>query len=252
MSELRTYRTVNSIVMALLDHRFKLLGKSDEDSLDKIITDFLIDFFKKFEKAYRPKFPDTDNVGEYRDALLLRAAMVLDNSNESWIATYYERLDSQLPGAKLRTNIFSTESSPYDSLISDSLRRIMDEAMPGYTRGYGLLDGKNNILKTYFSEFLYCVHDHTGMHQAILNSPARIMRGVFGQTELQTGNALCHITFTFSRGDKSITFVQDECDEFGLSAGIQSYHSDLPTALAMIEDVTKNYDPEKFKGVVTE
>lgn len=249
MSEPRTYRTVQEIISALADYRRGLLDNPEEESTEKILTDFLIDFFRNFKKVYRPKFPDIDNVGEYRDALLLRAAMVLDKSDEDWVATYRGRFDGQLPGAELRTNIFSTESSKYDALISGSLRRIMDEAMPGYAMGYGLLNGKNDILRIYFNEFLCETH---GLHQIILDSPARIMSGVFGQTELRTGNALCHITYTFSRGDKSITFVQDESDEFGLGGGVQSYSSDLPTALAMIEEVTRNYDPEKFGEIATE
>ena len=249
MGEPRTYRTVQEIIAALADYRHSLLDNPEEESTEKILTDFLIDFFRNFKKIYHPKFPDTDNIGEYRDVLLLRAAMVLDRSDEDWVAAYRGRFDGQLPGAELRTNIFSAESSQYDALISDNLRRIMDEAMPGYAKGYSLLNGKNNILKAYFDEFLCETH---GLHQIILDSPARIMGGVFGQTELRTGNALCHITYTFSREDKSITFVQDESDEFGLGAGVQSYHSDLPTALAMIEDVAKNYNSEKLKEVAAE
>lgn len=245
MGEPRTYRKIDDIIIALHDHRFKPLKETEQDNVDKILTDFLIDFFKNFKKNYHPKYPDTDNIGAYRSVLLLRAAMVLDKSDEEWVKAYRNRFND-LWGVDLRTGIYFTGSNPYDLLTSHNLRQIMEEAMPEWPVDYSILDGKNAVLKIYFQEFLCEVYNATDMYQTILDSAARVMGGTFGKTELQTSNGLCHITFTFSRGSESITFVTDEGDEFGLGAGIQKQHTDLITALTMIKDVTENYDPKNF------
>lgn len=116
-----------------------------------------------------------------------------------------------------------------------------------------------NLLQQVFDNFLRKVY-RKGMFEMINSSKICGIGGVFGQTELRTFVTAGRIMFTFARGvegseeEISISFVAEDGDPNGYSAGLQSIHAGLVDSFTMINDVTDNWpeDEEKQKEVFLE
>lgn len=100
------------------------------------------------------------------------------------------------------------------------------------------------LVQQRFDKFLRVVYKR-GMFKIIKESPERGMSGTFGSTELRTYVFAGRTMFTFVHknkgGEESLSFVSDDVDPNGLSAGIQSVYTDLAGALGMIDDIITNW-----------
>lgn len=121
-------------------------------------------------------------------------------------------------------------------------------------------NAQNYVLQQSFDKFLRLVW-RKGMFEIVDKCAKRGMSGKFGETELRTYILAGRVMFTFARrkegetgvylGGKlvktlphqegGVSFVGEDGDPLGLSAGLQSVDTDLHTCINMIEDVIKNW-----------
>ncbi len=116
------------------------------------------------------------------------------------------------------------------------------------------------VLQQMFDKFLRLVY-RRGLYEITNKSEKRGMIGVFGGTELCTCIMAGRIMFTFARRNDnnkrymikrgnelilndSVSFIGEDGDPLCLSAGLQSVHADLSTALGLIEDVIRCWPQE--------
>lgn len=116
------------------------------------------------------------------------------------------------------------------------------------------------VLQQTFDKFLRLIW-RRGMFEIVDKCDKRGMIGKFGETELRTYIMAGRVMFTFARRKKgetgvylggklvktlpyqedSVSFVGEDGDRLGLSAGLQSVDTDLRTCVDMIEDVIKRW-----------
>jgi hypothetical protein len=112
-------------------------------------------------------------------------------------------------------------------------------------------NAQKHVLQQTFDKFLRLVY-RRGLGDMIEKCPARGMTGEFNGTDLRAYVLAGRIMFTFAKridsakndarpvcNEHSVSFVAEEGDPLGLSAGLQSVYADFRTALDMIEDVIK-------------
>lgn len=241
----RIYRRTEEIIEALQEYRQKE-KKQNASVLVNLLTDYLIEFFQKLDTTYEDKWEEVYDIGPHRGILLLRAIMLLEESNEEWVKKYRDKYENFWQGRFMRSSVFTESFSTDGVLLKMDLRGIMEEAMPERGANYNVLDGAWLALDVYFNKFVEKVYIGQGMHKAIMNAKFKGVGGIFGQTKLLTYDIAGRLMLTFSRGDDSITFIKTSDDGLALGAGIQSCHTDLVTALTMIDDVIANYKPDRF------
>ena len=67
-------------------------------------------------------------------------------------------------------------------------------------------------------------------------------KGTFGETELLTWAGMGRVMFQFQRGDESVAAVADDGDPVGYRSGLNAIAIPYERAVAMIRDVTENFD----------
>ena len=120
------------------------------------------------------------------------------------------------------------------------------------------------VLQQTFDKFIRLVY-RKGLYDFVDKSPKRGMSGKFGETELRTFIMAGRVMFTFARkidkkrpgifekggkiysNENDISFVGEDGDSLGYSAGIQSLNTDFLTALDMMNDVIKGWPAEAGK-----
>lgn len=125
-------------------------------------------------------------------------------------------------------------------------------------------NAQRHVLMQFFDKFLRSVY-RQGMYQVIRECNKSGMSGKFGETELRTFLMAGRVMFTFARkidpkkdnhykdGDEircnewSVSFVGEDGDPLGLSAGIQSVHANLHISLNLIEEVIEKWPQSKAK-----
>jgi hypothetical protein len=126
----------------------------------------------------------------------------------------------------------------------------IDDAIDRY------VNAEFHLLQQRFDKFLRVVYKE-GLFKIIKECQDRGMSGSFGNTELRTYVIAGRTMFTFARknkeGEESLSFVSDDTDPNGLSAGVQSVYTDLGGALGMIDDVINGWpsSPDKQKRMFT-
>lgn len=238
------YRTVSDIIEAL---QFYRLTRDNPTIVTDCLTEYLIEYFRRFDEMYDPKYPEVDDIGHRRPDLLLRAVLMFEESDKNWVRPYRERYQEIWADKPVLCGVLAERSSIDGVLLLDNFKRIMNDAMPERPADYSILDGAWLALDIYFNIFAEKIYIGKGMHEAIRTAKLKGVGGVFGETKLLTYDMAGRLMFTFSRGEESITFIKASDDEFALGAGVQSCNTDLVTAITMINDVIANYNPAKFK-----
>ncbi len=110
-----------------------------------------------------------------------------------------------------------------------------------------------HVLQLAFDTFLRLVY-RKGMSQLAVECSVGWTHCQFGSTELRVACGIAQVQLIFVRGTKQnseeelcFSFLMEEADALGLSAGVQFVCADLRTCLDMIDDVINHWpgDPDK-------
>jgi hypothetical protein len=72
-------------------------------------------------------------------------------------------------------------------------------------------------------------------------------KGTFGSTELLTWDSAGRVMFQFQRGDEWVTAIADDSDPVGYRSGLNAIAIPYERAVAMIRDVTTNFNNAKLR-----
>lgn len=238
----RTYQRTEEVIAALRDFNWS----HETNEADRIISRYMVEYFAHLDNPREEEFPEVYDVWPYLPTLTLRAIRLFEESQLDWVVNNRRLFMKATGGDEVCSGILTESSSVAAPLLRQQFRRVMEKSMPERTPDYSILEGSYLALDIYFNKFIEEVYIGQGMHERIMSAEKRGIGGVFGETKLLTYDIAGRIMFTFSRGAKSFSYVKESEDKLALGAGLQSCNVDLILALTMIEDVIKNYDPEKF------
>lgn len=167
---------------------------------------------------------------------------------------YKEELEHEVPNiTDLGASPLSDQTHAVQTILGFMIRDITDNQwIEGAIDEY--VNAELHLLQQRFDKFLRKVYKN-GMFKIIKECSMRGMSGTFGDTELRTYVIAGRTMLTFARKQEdeeiSFSFVSDDVDPNGLSAGIQSVYADLLNCLGMIDDVINNWpsDPVEQERV---
>ncbi len=157
---------------------------------------------------------------------------------------YQKELNHEVPNiTELGASPILDQGHAVQTILGFMMRAVTEnEWIEGAIDEY--VNAELHLLQQRFDKFLRKVYKN-GMFKIINECRKRGMSGTFGDTELRTYVIAGRTMFTFARkqGDEEISFsfVSDDIDPNGLSAGIQSVYADLLNCLGMIDDVINNW-----------
>ncbi len=152
----RTYHRIADIVKAL--RRFRQ-DKSNRKTVHTLqFTNYLIDYFQRFDEIYKPKYPEIDDIGHHRGELLLRAITTFEESNEAWVRKYRDKYENFWQKNPTKLGVYTERFSTEGLLAQNEFRLIMEKAMPERQADYTILNGAWHAVNIYFNKFVEKVY----------------------------------------------------------------------------------------------
>lgn len=225
----------------------RLLGKTNMRG-DKAFLNFFIDYLQRLEIDHEKRF-DFWRIDAHLPQIIADAFEEFRTSAEEWVIVHrraYEvNTEHHVPDL---TNVGDGIDR---ALVVQSLQYLFKEALGNDWIAPQLdayLNAESYVLQKSFDKFLRHVY-RKGLYELITHDTKRGMDGQFGKTQLRTFVTAGRIMFTFARPGKkdeiSVSFVAEDGDPDGYSAGTQSVFATLSEAIAMIEDVIANWPSDQ-------
>ena len=248
-------------------------GRGDGPSWkgQRVFATFLISFLEKLSIPSDEKY-DTWQIEVHLPQLMVDAFEQLRTGTDSETVSFREEYEAdvghEVPNiTELGKSNIVDQALTVQTTLGYMLREAtgldwIEKEIDSYC------NAQNHVLQQTFDKFLRLVY-RRGLGDIINNTNASGMSGKFGDTEFRTLVTAGRIMFTFARhidkskpshykkkgelycNEWSVSFVGEDGDQLGLSAGIQSVYADLPLAMSIIEEVIKNWpsDTEEQKKV---
>jgi hypothetical protein len=196
-------------------------------------------------------FWDIDN---YIPSIIVGAIRAFEKSEESRIVEFRETYEKEVGHPFYDPTRVYAGSNVHAVLEVEMIKELIHGIM-GPQANYlrhdidALLNAERNLVGMRFAQFQNQVYYVGGLSKIIAECRFKGMSGKFGKTTLRSYAIAGRLMLTFARGsgenEQSVSFVCEEEDLIGLSGGLQSCYTELPIALAMIEDVITKWQTGK-------
>lgn len=221
---------------------------------------FFADWLERLEIPSDEKYEFWD-IRPHLPQLLVDALEVLRTSEDEWVlphrAAFEGDVGYEVPNViDVGESYILYQSSTAHTVLGFLMDEILGDGYPGIIEGVmAYCTVQHTALQVRFDRFARLVF-RRGLHDLIQECEYRGMDGLFGKTTLRSYVLAGRLMFTFAReidehNEHTISFVLDEEDALGLSAGIQSIYTDFRTAFEMIDEVVECWpDDRKDQEVI--
>lgn len=218
----------------------------------RVFSQFLIEYLRRLDIPHDKKY-DIWQIDHHLPQLMVDAFVELRTGTDDYVGPFREMHEAEtgrkVPNVTdLGENSILDQSSTVQTTIGFLLKEVTGLGWIEY-KVDTYCNAQKHVLQQTFDKFLRQVY-RQGMFEIIRKCKLKGMSGIFNETTLRSYVLAGRAMFTFARGNNgheiSVSFIAQDGDRLGLSAGIQSVRANFYSALSMIEDVVDCWpDDEK-------
>ncbi len=230
--------------------RLRLAGEARTRG-EKAFLGYFVEYLRRLDLKHWERYGFRSLI-DYLPQIIGDAFELLRTGNEEWVTSYRRefRIDTEQEVPCLQqvgvTNLI------YRSLVVNHLSFLFKELLNYEGIRFDIdayFNAETRTLQLYFDKFIRDVY-RNGLF-TIITGQSGGFKGVFGNTELRCHALAGRVMFTFTRTDGSdedvanVSFVAEDEDDTGYSAGLQSVNTTLVEGVTMITEVINVWPTNK-------